>query len=132
VYTHVYIKTLVRPFVHTLPKNWKPISLQDDQTTNLILTKRRSDASSSPNLQISSENCSSSHCCNRYKRGGNVDPTAIYRPFTKLPLIIPGAHGVHFSNHLQPRDQHPSTYITVVPGSLFILFPRGTLFSYHG
>jgi hypothetical protein len=29
--------------------------MQDDQTTNLILADRQSDASSSPNLQISSE-----------------------------------------------------------------------------
>jgi ribonuclease HI len=41
--------------------------LQDDQTTNLILAERRSDASSSLNLQISSEKCSSSHYCSRYK-----------------------------------------------------------------
>jgi hypothetical protein len=32
--------------------------------------------------------------------GGNVGPTAIYRVFTKLPLTIPGAHDVHFSNRL--------------------------------
>jgi hypothetical protein len=57
-----------------------------------------------------------------------VGPTAIYRPFAKLPLTIPGAHGVHFSNRLQPRDQHPATYITAVPGPLFILSPRGTFF----
>jgi hypothetical protein len=61
-----------------------------------------------------------------------VGPTAIYRPFAKLPLTIPGAQGVHFSNRLQPRDQHPATYITAVPGSLFIPSPRGTFFSYHG
>jgi hypothetical protein len=57
-----------------------------------------------------------------------VGPTAIYRPFSKLPLTIPGAHGVHFSNRLQPRDQHPATYITTVPGSLFILSPRASFF----
>jgi hypothetical protein len=61
-----------------------------------------------------------------------VGPTAIYRPFAKLPLTILGAQGVHFSNRLQPRDQHPVTYITTVPGSLFILSPRGAFFSYHG
>jgi hypothetical protein len=61
-----------------------------------------------------------------------VGPTAIYSPFAKLPLTIPGAQGVHFSNRLQPRDQRPATYITVVPGSLFILSPRGAFFSYHG
>jgi hypothetical protein len=60
-----------------------------------------------------------------------VGPTAIYRPFAKLPLTIPGAHGVHFSNRLQPRDQHPAAYITAVPGPLFILSPRGTFFSYY-
>jgi hypothetical protein len=48
--------------------------------------------------------------------------------FSKLPLTIPGAHGVHFSIHLQPRDQHPVIYITAVPGPLFILSPRGTFF----
>jgi hypothetical protein len=58
----------------------------------------------------------------------HVGPTAIYRPFPKLPLIIPGAQGVHFSNRLQPWDQRPATYIIVVPGSLFILSPRGTFF----
>jgi hypothetical protein len=57
-----------------------------------------------------------------------VGPTAIYRPFSKLPLTIPGAQGVHFSNRLQPRDQHPATYIIAVPGSLFILSPRGLFF----
>jgi hypothetical protein len=54
-----------------------------------------------------------------------VGPTAIYRVFAKLPLTIPGAHGVHFSNRLQPRDQRPVTYIMAVPGPLFILSPRG-------
>jgi hypothetical protein len=58
-----------------------------------------------------------------------VGPIDIYRPFAKLPLTIPGAQGVHFSNHLQPRDQHPAAYITVIPGSLSVLGPRGTLFS---
>jgi hypothetical protein len=61
-----------------------------------------------------------------------VGPTTIYRPFEKLPLNIPGAHGVHFSNRLQPQDQHPAAYITAVPGSLFILGPRGAFFPYHG
>jgi hypothetical protein len=61
-----------------------------------------------------------------------VGPTAIYRVFAKLPLIIPGAHNVHFSNRLQPRDQHPATYIMAVPGPLFIPGPRGAPFSSHG
>jgi hypothetical protein len=61
-----------------------------------------------------------------------VGPPAIYRPFTKLPLTIPGAQGVHFSNRLQPRDQHPATYIIAIPGSLFIPSSRGAFFSYHG
>jgi hypothetical protein len=52
--------------------------------------------------------------------------------FAKLPLNIPGAQGVHFSNRLQPRDQHPAAYITAVPGSLFVLGPWGAFFSYHG
>jgi hypothetical protein len=60
-----------------------------------------------------------------------VGPTAIYRHFAKLPLTILGAHGVHFSIRLQPRDQHPVIYITAVPGPLFILSPRGTFFI-HG
>ena len=105
--------------------------MQDYQTTNLMLANHQSDASSSPNIQISSENCSSNHYCNRYKWGGNVGPTAIYRPFAKLPLTIPGAHDVHFLSRLQPRDQHPVAYIIAVPGPLFILSPRGTLFSYY-
>jgi hypothetical protein len=45
----------------------KPISMQDDQTTNLILADRRSDTSCSLKLQISSAICSSSHCSSRYK-----------------------------------------------------------------
>ena len=57
-----------------------------------------------------------------------MGPTAIYRPFAKLPLTILGAHGVHFSNRLQPRDQRPATYIMTVLGPLFILSPRGTFF----
>jgi hypothetical protein len=61
-----------------------------------------------------------------------VGPTAIYRVFSKLPLTIPGAHDVHFSNRLQPRDQRPATYIMAVPGPLFILSPRGAFFSHHG
>jgi hypothetical protein len=52
--------------------------------------------------------------------------------FSKLPLIIPGAHDVHFSNRLQPRDQHPATYIMTILGPLFILGPRGTHFLSHG
>jgi hypothetical protein len=58
-----------------------------------------------------------------------VGPTTIYRPVAKLPLTIPRAHGVHFSNRLQPRDQCPATYIMAVPGPLFILGPRGAFFS---
>jgi hypothetical protein len=61
-----------------------------------------------------------------------VGPTAIYRVFAKIPLIIPGAHDVHFSNRLQPRDQRPAAYIMAVPGPLFILGPQGPLFSHHG
>jgi hypothetical protein len=61
-----------------------------------------------------------------------VGPTTIYRPFAKLPLTIPGAQSVHFLNRLQPRDQHPATYITYVPGPLFILSPQGAFFSSHG
>jgi len=118
----------VQPSVQTLPKNWKPISMQDDQTTNLILANPQSAASSSLNLQISSEKFLSNHYCSRYKWGGNVGPTAIYRPFSKLPLTIPGAHSVHFSIRLHPWDQHPVIYIIAVPGPLFILSPWGTFF----
>jgi hypothetical protein len=50
--------------------------------------------------------------------------------FSKLPLTIPGAHGVHFLIRLQPQDQHLVIYITTVPGTLFILSPRGAIFSY--
>jgi hypothetical protein len=57
-----------------------------------------------------------------------VGPTAIYRVFAKLPLTIPRAHDIHFLNRLQPRDQHPATYIMTVPGPLFIPSPRGALF----
>jgi hypothetical protein len=43
---------------------------------------------------------------------------AIYRGFCpKLPLTIPGAHDVHFSNRLQPRDQHAATDIRALPVS---------------
>jgi hypothetical protein len=48
--------------------------------------------------------------------------------FSKIPLTIPGAQGVHFSIHLQPRDQHPIIYITIVPGPLFILSPWDAIF----
>ena len=61
-----------------------------------------------------------------------MGPTAIYRVFAKLPLIIPGAHNVHSSNRLQPRDQRFAAYIMAVPGPLFILGPEGALFSRHG
>ena len=61
-----------------------------------------------------------------------MGPTSIYRVFAKLPLTIPEAHGIHFSNRLQPRDQRPVAYIMAVPGVLFILGPRGTFFSRHG
>ena len=57
-----------------------------------------------------------------------MGPTVIYRVFSKLPLTIPGAQGVHFSNHLHLRDQRLATFITTVPGSLFILSPRGAFF----
>jgi hypothetical protein len=60
-----------------------------------------------------------------------VGPTTIYRPFSKLPLTITGAHGVRFSTRLQPRDHHPVIYITAVPRPLFILSPQGALFI-HG
>ena len=59
-----------------------------------------------------------------------MGPIAIYRPFSKLPLTIPRAQGVHFLNRLQPRDQHLATYIMTVPGPLFILSPRDA-FSFH-
>jgi hypothetical protein len=49
------LKTPVRPPVPTLPKKWKPISMQDDQTTNLKLAHHRSDTSCSQNHSISSE-----------------------------------------------------------------------------
>jgi hypothetical protein len=48
------LKTPVRPPVPTLPKNWKPISMKDDQTTNLKLTHRQSATSCSLNHPISS------------------------------------------------------------------------------
>jgi hypothetical protein len=71
MWAHILSKNLlkppIRPPVPTLPKNWKPISMQDDQTTNLKLAERRSTASSSLNHQISSEIYSSSHFCSRYK-----------------------------------------------------------------
>ena len=50
----------------------------------------------------------------------------------KLPLIIPGAHDVHFSNHLQPRDQRSAAYIMTVLGPLFIPGPPGAHFSHPG
>ena len=61
-----------------------------------------------------------------------MGPTAICRVFAKLPLTIPGAHDVHFSNRLQPRDQHPATYIMTILGPLFILGPQGAHFLSHG
>jgi hypothetical protein len=61
------IKPPVRPSVQALPKNGNPNSMQDDQTTNLKLVGPRSNASSSRNLEISSEYFSSSHYSNKYK-----------------------------------------------------------------
>jgi hypothetical protein len=52
--------------------------------------------------------------------------------FAKLPLTILGAHDVHFSNRLEPRDQHPATYIMAIPGLLFIPGPQGAHFSHLG
>jgi hypothetical protein len=52
--------------------------------------------------------------------------------FSKLPLTIPGAHGVHFSIRLQPRDQHPVIYITSSPWASFHPEPPGHHFSYPG
>jgi hypothetical protein len=49
--------------------------------------------------------------------------------FAKLPDPIPGAPGVRFSIRLQPRDQYPVLYIKTVPRPLFILSPRGAIFS---
>ena len=48
------LKTLIWPPIPTLPKNWKPISMQDDQTTNLKLAQRQSATSCSLNHPISS------------------------------------------------------------------------------
>jgi hypothetical protein len=48
--------------------------------------------------------------------------------FSKLPLTIPRAPGVHSSICLQPRDQHPVIYIMTVPRPLFILSPRDGIF----
>jgi hypothetical protein len=61
-----------------------------------------------------------------------VGPTAIYRVFAKLPLTIPGAHDVHFSNRLQPRDQRPAAYIMTISGPLFTRNPRDAFFPHHG
>ena len=47
-------KTPVRPPVPTLPKNLKPIAMQDVQTTNLNLARREMDAWCSQNHSISS------------------------------------------------------------------------------
>ena len=60
-----------------------------------------------------------------------MGPTAIYRGFyPKLPLTIPGAHDVHFSNRLQPRDQHAATDIRAIPVLVSIPGPPGTHFFY--
>jgi hypothetical protein len=62
-----------------------------------------------------------------------MGPTAIYRGFCpKLPLTITGAHDVHFSNRLQPRDQHAATYIMAIPVLVFIPGPPGTHFLHPG
>jgi hypothetical protein len=106
--------------------------MQDVQTTNLKLARRESDASCSRNHSISSGSA------RKFTVAAGTNEVAMWALqlyiglFAKLPLIIPGAHGVHFSNRLQPRDQRPATYIMTVPGPLFILSPRGTFFSYHG
>jgi hypothetical protein len=78
--------------------------MQDDQTTNLILTDPQSDASCSPNRQNSSE------IARPVTIAAGTNEVAMWSLqlyiglFSKLPLTIPGAHGVHLSIHLQPRD----------------------------
>jgi hypothetical protein len=91
-----------------------------------------------PESPKSSENCSSKSPIGCLTIAAGTNEVAMWALqlyiglFAKLPLTIPGAHGVHFSIRLQPRDQHPIIYITAVPGPLFILSPRGTFFSYPG
>jgi hypothetical protein len=102
--------------------------MQDVQTTNLKLARRESDTSCSRNHAISSESTQ------KLTEAAGTNEVAMRALqlyiglFAKLPLTIPGAHGVHFSNRLQPWDQRPATYIMTVPGPLFILSPRGTFF----
>jgi hypothetical protein len=106
--------------------------MQDDQTTNLKLAHRRSGTSCSQNHSISSKFARSLTVAAGTNEVAMWALQLYIGLLPKLPLTIPEAHDVHFSNRLQPRDQRPATYITVVSGPLFILSPRGTFFSYHG
>jgi hypothetical protein len=60
-------KTPVQPSIQALPINGKPTSMQEDKTTNLKLIGPELVASSSQNLQISSEYLLSNHYGNKYK-----------------------------------------------------------------
>jgi hypothetical protein len=125
-------KTPVRPPVPTLPKNLKPIAMQDVQTTNLNLTHRETDAWCSQNHSISSGSAL------ELTVAAGTNEVAMWAlqlyigvlPNFHSPFL--GAHGVHFSNRLQPRDQRPAAYIMTIPGPLFTLSPRGTFFPHHG
>jgi hypothetical protein len=114
------------------PKNLKPITMQDVQTTNLNLAHRETDASCSRNHSISYGSSLELTVATGTNEVAMWALQLYIGFFSKLPLTIPGAHGVHFSNHLQPQNQRPATYIMAVPRPLFILSPQGPFFAHHG
>jgi hypothetical protein len=84
--------------------------MQDVHTTNLNLARREMDAWCSQNRSISSQSAL------ELTVAAGTNEVAMWALqlyigfFAKLPPTIPGAHDVHSSNRLQPRDQHPATY----------------------
>jgi hypothetical protein len=106
--------------------------MQDVQTTNLNLARRETDAWCSQNHSISSGSALELTVAAGTNEVAMWALQLYIALLTKLPLTIPGAQSVRFSNRLQPRDQRPVTYISAVPGSLFTMSPRGAFFPHHG
>jgi hypothetical protein len=106
--------------------------MQDDKTTNLKLAGLESTASFFWNIQISSEYLSSNHSDSRYKCGGNVGPTSIYRLFLQTSKHHSGSSGFPFfdpssatgstSHHLH-QDSPRAIFYPYPSGSHFFLTP---------
>jgi hypothetical protein len=116
--------------VQPCPKKKTLSPMQEDTTTNLKLADPGMTTSIAQNLQISSQ------IARPLTTTAGTNEVALWAlqlyivHFSKLPDSILGAPGIHFSIHLQPRDQDPVTYTIPFPGPLSILSPRGAFFSY--